>query len=68
MEMLNRAIGDADVFKKMLQKVQRTDTQLMQAARPSDPEVAAWNAEVERKRAEKKARKQQHTKAINGLR
>jgi len=68
MEMLNRAIGDADAFTKMLQKVQRSDTERIQELRALDPEVAAWNAEVERKRAEKKARKAQHTKALNGLR
>ena len=68
MEMLNRAIGDADAFTKMLQKVQRIDTERMQAVRATDPEVAAWNAEVERKRAERKARKTQHTKALDGLR
>ena len=68
MEMLNRAIGDADAFTKILQKVQRSDTERMQAVRAIDPEVAVWNAEVERKRAEKKARKAQHTKALDGLR
>jgi len=68
MEMLNRAIGDADAFTKMLQKVQRSETERIQEVRALDPEVAAWNAEVERKRAEKKARKAQHTKALNGLR
>lgn len=68
MEMLNRAIGDADAFTKMLQKVQRNDTERIQEVRALDPEAAAWNAEVERKRAEKKARKAQHTKALNGLR
>jgi transketolase len=67
--MLNRAIGDADAFSKMLQKVQRTDTErAQQVQRMLAPEVANWNAEVERKRAEKKARKAQHTKAINDLR
>ena len=68
MEMLNRAIGDVDAFTKMLQKVQRSDTERMQAARALDPGVEAWNADVERKRAEKKARKTQHTKALDGLR
>ena len=68
MEMLNRAIGDADAFTKMLQKVQRSDTERMQAMRAIDPEIVAWNAEVDRKRAEKKARKAQHTKALDGLR
>jgi len=68
MEMLNRAIGDADAFTKMLQKVQRSDTERIQELRALDPEMAAWNAEVERKRAEKKARKAQHTKALEGLR
>ena len=67
--MLNRAIGDADVFAKMLQKVQRIEDyqiQLIQAL--MTPEVTAWNAEVDRKHAEKKARKAQHTKALDGLR
>lgn len=68
MEMLNRAIGDADAFTKMLQKVQRSDTERMQAVRALDPEVQEWNAEVDRKRAEKKARKAQHVKALDGLR
>ena len=68
MEMLNRAIDDADAFTKMLQKVQRSDTERIQELRALDPEMAAWNAEVERKRAEKKARKAQHTKALEGLR
>ena len=68
MEMLNRAIDDADAVTKMLQKVQRSDTERIQELRALDPEVAAWNAEVERKRAEKKARKAQHTKALEGLR
>ena len=68
MEMLNRAIGDADAFTKMLQKMQRSDTERMQAVRALDPEVEAWNADVERKRAEKKARKAQHTKALDVLR
>ena len=31
-------------------------------------EVQAWNAEVDRRRAEKKARKAQHTKALHALR
>ena len=69
MEMLNRAIGDADAFTKMLEKVQRTDTERAQMVqRMLSPEVANWNAEVERKRAEKKARKAQHTKALEGMR
>ena len=66
MEMLNRAIGDADAFTKMLQKVQSSDTDRAQAVQSVlDPEVVAWNAEVDRKRAEKKARKAQRTKTPN---
>lgn len=68
MEMLNRAIGDADAFTKMLEKVSRTNGQVVTRGVPVSREVEAWNAEVERKRAEKKARKAQHTKALDGLR
>lgn len=51
--MLNRAIDGAALFKDMMNKVERAATPTV----PTDPAVAAWNAEVERKRAEKKARK-----------
>ena len=53
MEMLNRAIDGAALFKDMLQKVEAGTA----PAAPVDPEVAAWNAEVDRKKAEKMARK-----------
>lgn len=52
MEMLNRAFDGAALFKDMMQKVE-------EGAVPLDPEVAAWNAEVSRKKAEKLARKVQ---------
>lgn len=55
MRELNRAIGDADAFMKMLEKVQRSP-----AVPPSSPltqEVAEWNAEVERKKAERAHRR-----------
>lgn len=55
MEALNRAIGDADAFTKMLEKVARRDR--TQAPTLNPPDVLEWNAEVERKRAEKLARK-----------
>lgn len=53
MEMLNRAVDGAALFKDMMQKVEA-------GAAPAalvEPEVAAWNAEVDRKRAEKLARR-----------
>ncbi len=53
MEMLNRAIDGAALFKDMMQKVEAGVT----PAAPVDPEVAAWNAEVDRKKAEKLARR-----------
>ncbi len=71
MEMLNRATEDAAAFQDLLRKVQQSDTERMQAVAritAASPEVLAWNAEVDRKRVEKKARKAQHTKALDGLR
>lgn len=53
MEMLNRAIDGAALFKDMMHKVEAGTA----PAAPVDPEVAAWNAEVDRKKAEKLARK-----------
>lgn len=53
MEALNRAIGDAAIFKDMLQKVTRNEVvQTVQS-----PEIIEWNARVERERADKFARK-----------
>jgi hypothetical protein len=60
MRAINTAFEDADAFRKMLDKVQRTDTERAQfVQRAISPEVQQWNAEVDRKRAEKKARKTQ---------
>ena len=53
MEMMNRAIDDAALFKDMMQKVEAGAV----PAAPADPDVAAWNAEVDRARAEKLERK-----------
>jgi len=53
MEMLNRAVDGAALFKDMMQKVEAGAA----PAAPADPEVAAWNAEVDRKNAEKLARR-----------
>ena len=73
MEMLNRAIEGAAMFKDMMHKVKAGTA----PATPVDPEVAAWNAEVGRKKAEKLARKMKAhddalraelAKATNGLR
>ncbi len=73
MEMLNRAIDGAALFKDMMQKVEAGAA----PAAPVDPEVAAWNAEVDRKKAEKLARRMKAhddalradlEKARNGLR
>ena len=47
MEMLNRAVDGAALFKDMMQKVEAG----VAPAAPADPEVAAWNAEVDRARA-----------------
>ena len=53
MEMLNRAIDGAAMFKDMMRKVEDGAA----PAAPADPEVAAWNAEVDRAKAERMARK-----------
>lgn len=53
MEMLNRAIDGAALYKDMMSKVEAGAAHTVHA----DPEVAAWNAEVDRKKAEKLARK-----------
>ena len=53
MEMMNRAIDGAALFKDMMQKVEAGVT----PGAPVDPEVAAWNAEVDRKKVEKLARR-----------
>lgn len=70
MEALNKAIDGAAAFKDMLNKIQRGDTERLSAVMRStaSPEVLEWNKEVDRKRAEKKALKAQHTKALDGLR
>lgn len=58
MEAVNRAFEGADAFSKMLQKVQHGAAEQRQAvARANSPEVQQWNAEVDRKRAEKLARR-----------
>ncbi len=53
MEMLNRAIDGAALFKDMMHKVEAGAA----PAAPTDPAVAAWNVEVNRKKAEKMARR-----------
>lgn len=53
MEMLNRAVDGAALFKDMMQKVEAGAV----PAQPVSPEVAAWNAEVDRKKADKLARR-----------
>jgi hypothetical protein len=53
MEMLNRAVDGAALFKDMMQKVEAGAV----PAQPVSPEVAAWNAEVDRKKGEKLARR-----------
>lgn len=53
MEMLNRAIDGAALYKDMMSKVEAGAA----PAVPVDAEVAAWNADVDRKKAEKLARK-----------
>lgn len=52
MEMLNRAVDGAALFKDIMHKVEA-------GAAPAHvaPEVAAWNAEVDRKKADKLARR-----------
>ena len=53
MEMLNRAIDGAALYKDMMRKVEDGTA----PAAPADPQVAAWNAEVERARHAKMERK-----------
>ena len=53
MEMLNRAVDGAALFKDMMQKVEAGAA----PAQPVSPEVAAWNAEVDRKKADRLARR-----------
>ena len=53
MEMLNHAIDGAAMFKDMMRKIDDATA----PASPADPQVAAWNAEVERARLEKQERK-----------
>lgn len=50
MEMLNRATDGAALFKDMMRKVEA-------GAAPADPEIAAWNAAVDRAKAEKLGRR-----------
>lgn len=54
MKALNRAIGDADAFTKMLAELQRTEPAPKE---PVSAEVAEWNAAVEARKAERRARK-----------
>ena len=57
MEMFNRAVEGAAAFKELLRKVQVSGEDERAAVQSlASSEVVAWNAEVERKRAEKKAR------------
>ena len=62
MEMLNRAIEGAAMFKDMMHKVK-------QNAATSDAavsqEIAEWNAEVDRKKAERKIRNYQRQQAAS---
>ena len=53
MEMLNRAVDGAALFKDMMRKV---EDRAAPAVR-TDPEVAAWNAEVDRARTERMERR-----------
>jgi len=53
MEMLNRATDGAALFKDMMHKVEAGTA----PAEPADPEIAAWNAAVDRAKAEKVKRK-----------
>ncbi len=53
MEMLNRAIDGAAMFKDMMRKAEGGTA----PAAPADPEVAAWNAEVDRAKAAKLERR-----------
>jgi hypothetical protein len=53
MEMLNRAVDGAALFKDMMRKVEDGAAPAVR----TDPEVSAWNAEVDRAKAEKMARR-----------
>lgn len=57
MEAINRAIEDADAFRKILTQVQRTTPQQSPTPPALRAEIEAWNQEVERKRAERQARR-----------
>lgn len=50
MQALNRAIGDADMFRKMMEKI---DAPAQAAPRNISSEVAEWNARVDRENFEK---------------
>jgi hypothetical protein len=56
MEMLNRAIGDADAFVKLMQKVERPSRDVLVVQHQAQ-EVADWNAAVDRKKAERQQRR-----------
>lgn len=57
MEAINRAIEGADAFSKMMTKVQSSAP--LQSPTPPAllAEIQAWNQKVERKRAERNARR-----------
>lgn len=56
MQMMNRAIEDADAFRKMMQKVEHGEPRKrVQVVAALSTEVRDWNAEVDRKRAAKMA-------------
>jgi hypothetical protein len=57
METLNRAIEGADTFRKMMTKVQSSTPLESPTPLALLAEIEAWNREVERKRAERKARR-----------
>lgn len=68
MRAMSEAIEGVAAFSDMMKKIAHADERVYAAKAAQDQEIAAWNAEVDRKRAEKKARKAQHTKALDGLR
>lgn len=55
MRMLNDAFENAAAFKDLMRKT--TQFRQITAAVTTSDDVAAWNAEVDRKKAEKLARK-----------
>ncbi len=59
MRAINEAIEGADAFTKMMEKTveRRVATRVAVAPNPVHREVAEWNAAVEKKKAEKLARK-----------